>query len=121
MSGAPIKIKLGGLVHTLRVEIGLAPKIEDATGLGILTICQQFATMASTTSVLTAVFREAFEANGKIYTPEQVFDMFQYEGLMHAYAQARVILAEFLRKPKVGKPGKNEPAASGQSQPTDFR
>lgn len=107
-----VKFKLGGREFTTRVEISLAPIIEDATDMGLLALARLVVSKEARTSQVITVIRETLKANDLEYTSRELLDMLAKEGVFEAYSIAGRILNVFFAVPKDdGKPTKGKQKA----------
>lgn len=110
MERGHVTIKLGGLTHSLRVEIGTAPEFEEASGLGLLALFRALYGRTATTSAVVGVIRAAMAANGKPYDDKGVWKLIEHEGISHAYVCAANIVAALFEVPakEAGKAAKGK-------------
>lgn len=108
-----VKFTFGGVKRDLRIELELAPKIEDATGLGFLALAEALTKKSATLSQVAEVLRISFEANGTRYTHKEIIELIQHEGVVNAFAVAGILVMELCLRPPGAKPGKKQPAAAG--------
>lgn len=111
MSNGIAKIRLGGKDYSLRAELGIAPKIEAATGKGLFAVARDLARMEAPTSMMVAVIQVAMATAGHDMEADDIYKALEAEGLMSGYASANIILTELLRPP--AKKPKNAQAAIG--------
>jgi len=109
-----VTIKLAGIQHNLRVTLSLAPKLEAATGQGVIALAREMRNLDAPTSVVVEILRAALADNGKVYTSDDVFNFMCTDGLMPAYNAATKIVAALFESPKDAQKGKGAPAKSGQ-------
>lgn len=114
----PIKVKLGGSQRSLRVELKQAPQFEEATGLGYIALYKALDAKTATTAQVAAVIRVALAANGAHYSPDEIFEMINEDGLINAYVVATLVVIQLLLKPNTGARGKERPAPSGNQRPS---
>lgn len=99
MSSNPVKFHLGGVQRQCRVELGLAPKLEAATGYGIIALAKSLRDFTATTSTVVEVLREAMLYNGQTFKTADVFKMLETEGLIAGYKAAMQIIDELFSSP----------------------
>lgn len=112
------KFKLGGLSHTLRIALELAPRIEGALDMGLFKIARLLGDQDLTTTQLAEIIRIGFDANGKVYTTEQVAAMMAgHEGYVAGMVAALAVVKPLFSKPesagKKPQPGNGQPQANG--------
>lgn len=112
-----VKFTFGGIKRELRIELGLAPKFEDATGIGFLALTQAITDKSAKLSTVVEVLRIAFEANGTRFSTAEIFEQIEHDknGIVNAYSVAGVLLLELCLRPEGAEKGKKpKPAASGR-------
>lgn len=112
-----VKFTLGGIKRELRIELALAPKFEDATGLGFLALTQAVSDKTARITDVVEVLRVAFQANGVHFSSAEIMQQIQHDdrGIINAYAVAGLVLLELAMRPAgsaVEK--KSQPAKRGR-------
>lgn len=94
-----IKVKLGGVERTLRVEIEQGAQIEEELGVGVLTLFRVFVANQGRMIQAAEIIRAVLMANGVVVSRGDVLGMFKVEGLLNGLMVANRILGEFFNVP----------------------
>lgn len=110
-----VKFTFGGVKRELRIELAVAPKLEDATGLGYLELTQALVERKAKITQVVEVLRVCFEANGTRYTHDEVLAQIQHDeaGIINAYAVAAILAMELCKRPETSTKGKSPKKANG--------
>lgn len=110
------KFTLGGIKRELRVELELAPKFEDATGLGFLQLTQAVSDKTARLTDVVEVLRLAFVANGTQLSSADILEAIKVDehGVINAYAVAGLILMQLAMRPGGAPEKKSQPAKRGR-------
>jgi hypothetical protein len=112
-----VKFTFGGIKRELRIELGVAPRLEEATGLGFLALVKALTEKTATLSQVVEVIRIAFDANGAKYSSDEILAQIQEDanGVINAYAVAGILVMELCLRPPGAKPGKKGAAAPAKN------
>jgi len=111
-----VKFTFGGVKREVRVELALAPKFEDATGLGFLALTKAVVDKTARLAAVVDVIRIALDANGTKLSHDEVFEQMQHDaaGVVNAFGAATAILMELCLRPEGADKGKKSlPATRG--------
>ena len=101
-----VKFTLGGIKRELRIELALATKFEDATGLGYLQLVRQVVERTAKLSDVVEVLRIAFEANGTKFSSAELLELIRHDGIVNAYVVAGLLVMELCLRPGEAPTGK---------------
>lgn len=109
-----VKFTFGGIKRDLRIELALAPKLEDATGLGYLELTQKLVERTARLAHVVVVLRMAFEANGTHFTEDEIYEQIKLSGVIDAYTVAGLLVMELCKRPETPTKGKAPKATNGR-------
>jgi hypothetical protein len=111
-----VRFKFGGIEHRCSVPLALAVEIEEATGVGVISLGIAFAGNGGQVRHALEIIRLCLNRNGKDYSSKDVLEMASYEGLATAASSAaRIVNALFV----IPKPGKVDAGSTeGPAPPT---
>jgi hypothetical protein len=103
-----VKFTFGGVKRELRVELAMAPRFEDATGLGYLELTQALVERKAKLTQVVEVLRVAFEGNGTRLTSDDIFNQISHDetGILNAYVVAALLVMELCKRPEMSTKGK---------------
>lgn len=110
-----ISFDFGG-PRSVRVELGLAPKLERATGLGIMVLAEQARRFTLPLHHAVEIVRLAVLAGGDKMTPERAMTAASKLGIVETLTLAAVILNE-LFLPADAKPKRGAKPADEENDP----
>lgn len=111
----PISFDFGG-PRSVRVELGLAPKLERATGLGIMVLAEQARRFTLPLHHAVEIVRLAVVDGGAKMTPERAMAAAAKLGIVETLTLTAVILNE-LFMPADTKPKRGAKSAEGDEDP----
>jgi hypothetical protein len=107
----PVTFIFGGISRSVEVELGLAPKIENELGRGVLQIASELRSLTARFSDCVSIIRVALAANGAGYTEAEAYKHIESEGIVEAQLIAlKIVNALFIVDNGKAKKGK---AAAG--------
>lgn len=115
--GTKIKFMFGGIERNCSVPFSLALAIEEASGVGLLSLAHDVTGRRAKISDVCSVIRATLAANGMGYTHKQVVDMLERDGILSAYKAASDILVQFFHVPEDAKAKKSK--APGEPEQTE--
>lgn len=99
-----VSFRFGGLARTVRVELGLAIDVEEATGTGALDLAGQLFRSQARFGQALVVIRCALARNGVVYDDSDMLEYAQHEGITETMLTAGKIMGALFVKPtKAGK------------------
>lgn len=111
----PVTFDFGG-PRSVRVELGLAPKLERATGLGIMVLAEQARRFTLPLHHAVEIVRLAVLESGAKMTPDKAMTAAGKLGIVETLTLAAVILNE-LFLPADAKPKRGAKSADEDSDP----
>lgn len=110
----PITFDFGGS-RTVRVTLGLAPKLERATGLGVMVLAEQARRFTLPLHHAVEIVRLAVLESGARMTPAKAMEAAERIGIVETITLAAIIINElFLPADVKGKKGSKPAADDGE-------
>lgn len=112
----PIEFVFGGQARTVTATIGLAVKIEDAIGRGVISLSGPLQALEARINDAVTVIRVAMANDGVVYTQEKCLQLCEVEGIVATQLTAlRIINGLFA--PAAGADAKKAKKTNGATRP----
>ena len=106
-----LKVTIGGVSRSMRVEIAVAPEIEEATGRGVVALTRDILTQSARFVDVVEIIRVVLKRNGITYTSAEMLAAVEKEGILASMHTAGRILNELFRTPEGTARSGKAPAA----------
>lgn len=95
-----LKLKIGGVDRTLRVEIEHSVQIEESLGIGIVPLTRQFIEGVGRASHATEILRIVLAGNGVKFSQVEMLRHLQTDGILPTITNAGRVLDAFFSVPE---------------------
>lgn len=105
MDRGTLTFDLGGVQRRVPIVIGLAPEIEEATGVGCIALVRLFARGEATLRTAVAVIGVALQSTGQKYSDDALLKYAGEIGIVRTNTIAAQILGKLMETPKEATKG----------------
>lgn len=97
----PVTFQFGGIARSVTIELGLAVKLENALGRGVLQIAGELRNLTARFADCLTIIRVALAETGVVYTEAEAFKHIEVEGIVSAQiAATQIVNALFVTNDK---------------------
>lgn len=113
----PIEFVFGGVERSVTVEIGLAVKIEAATGKGVFALVDPLRSFEARLNDAVTVVRLALAESGTVYSQDKALTLCAVEGIIETQVSALRVINELFLKPDSDAAKKPKRKGSNDASP----